>query len=60
MVEHLDFSFAQRELKWKPRKDFKDGLEKTIQWCIDKPAWWQPLRERAGTVLRTRKTATYS
>src|SRR5436189_2329305 len=44
----IDSSFAQKELKWKSRKDFKDGLESTIQWYIDNQSWWQPLLERAG------------
>src|SRR6267143_138693 len=43
----IDSSFAQKELKWKSRKDFKEGLETTIQWYIDNEAWWQPLLERA-------------
>jgi dTDP-glucose 4,6-dehydratase len=44
----IDSSFAQRELTWKPRCDFKEGLDDTIQWYIDNQAWWQPLLERAG------------
>ena len=44
----IDSSFAQRELKWKPRKDFEQGLDATIQWYIDNQSWWQPLLERAG------------
>jgi len=44
----IDSSFAQRELKWKPRKNFKEGLEATIQWYIDNEAWWRPLLERTG------------
>ena len=44
----IDSSFAQKELKWKPRTDFKEGLEATIQWYIDNQSWWQPLLERAG------------
>lgn len=44
----IDSSFAQRELKWKPRQGFKEGLESTIQWYIDNQPWWQPLLERAG------------
>ncbi len=28
----IDASFAERELKWKPRHDFEDGLAETIQW----------------------------
>jgi dTDP-glucose 4,6-dehydratase len=43
----IDSSFAQRELKWKPRKNFKDGLDATIQWYIDNPSWWEALLERA-------------
>ena len=44
----IDSSFAQRELKWKPRENFKDGLDATIQWYIDNQSWWQPLLERTG------------
>jgi dTDP-glucose 4,6-dehydratase len=44
----IDSSFAQRELKWKPRRNFKEGLDETIQWYIDNQSWWQPLLERAG------------
>jgi dTDP-glucose 4,6-dehydratase len=44
----IDSSFAQRELNWKPRHSFKEGLDETIQWYIENQAWWQPLLERAG------------
>jgi len=44
----IDSSFAQRELNWKPRRNFKEGLEETIQWYVGNPSWWQPLLERAG------------
>jgi dTDP-glucose 4,6-dehydratase len=44
----IDSSFAQRELKWAPRKHFIDGLDATIQWYIDNQSWWQALLERAG------------
>src|SRR6202165_876661 len=44
----IDSSFARKELKWKPRKDFKEGLEETIDWYINNQSWWQPLLERAG------------
>jgi dTDP-glucose 4,6-dehydratase len=44
----IDSSFALRELDWKPRRSFKEGLDETIQWYIDNPSWWQPLLERAG------------
>jgi dTDP-glucose 4,6-dehydratase len=44
----IDSSFAQRELKWKPRRKFEEGLVETIQWYKDHQSWWQPLLERAG------------
>ena len=44
----IDSSFAQQELNWKPRHSFREGLDKTIQWYVDNPSWWQPLLERAG------------
>jgi dTDP-glucose 4,6-dehydratase len=44
----IDSAFAQRELKWKPRMNFEEGLAETVQWYIDNPSWWQPLLERAG------------
>jgi dTDP-glucose 4,6-dehydratase len=42
----IDSSFAQRELKWKPRRKFEEGLDATIQWYIDNPSWWEALLER--------------
>ena len=44
----IDSSFSQRELNWHPRKNFKEGLDSTIQWYIDNQSWWQPLLERTG------------
>src|SRR5207244_3789781 len=43
----IDSSLAELELNWKPRSNFKDGLDETIQWYIDNQSWWQPLLERA-------------
>ena len=44
----IDSSFAERELKWKPRHNFGEGLVKTIDWFMVNEAWWQPLLERTG------------
>src|SRR5262252_21026 len=38
----IDASFAQKELNWKPHKDFAHGLTETIKWYIDNQSWWQP------------------
>ena len=43
----IDSSFAGGELKWKPRHQFEESLNETIQWYIDNPSWWKPLLERA-------------
>jgi dTDP-glucose 4,6-dehydratase len=44
----IDSSFAERELTWKPRHNFGEGLVKTIDWFMVNEAWWQPLLERTG------------
>jgi dTDP-glucose 4,6-dehydratase len=42
----IDSSFAQRELKWKPLHNFKEGLDSTIDWYAANRVWWGPLLER--------------
>jgi len=44
----IDSSYAERELKWKPLHDFKEGLAETIDWYTKNRAWWEPLLERTG------------
>jgi dTDP-glucose 4,6-dehydratase len=44
----IDSSFAQRELKWKPLHNFKEGLETTIDWYENNRGWWEPLLQRTG------------
>ena len=44
----IDSSFAQHELKWKPLRNFEEGLDETIQWYLENKVWWQPLLERTG------------
>ena len=44
----IDSSFAQRELKWKPLHNFREGLESTIDWYANNRSWWEPLLERTG------------
>jgi dTDP-glucose 4,6-dehydratase len=43
----IDSAFAQHELKWKPRRNFEEGLDATIKWYIDNQPWWEALLERA-------------
>lgn len=32
-----------RELGWKPKHDFEDALNKTVDWYLDNEWWWKPL-----------------
>lgn len=38
----LDHSKIERELGWRPRITFADGLRKTVTWYRDNRAWWEP------------------
>jgi dTDP-glucose 4,6-dehydratase len=44
----IDSSFAEKELRWKPRHKFEQGLVDTVDWYLANESWWQPLLERAG------------
>jgi len=35
----IDFSKITTELGWKPKTDFKSGMEKTINWYLSNKAW---------------------
>ena len=40
------------ELGWKPSVTVEQGLEKTVQWYLDNPEWWEPLLEIEGVGTR--------
>ncbi len=40
----IDASKIRRALGWTPRHDFAGGIRQTVQWYLDNPGWWQPLR----------------
>lgn len=40
----IDFSKITKELGWKPRLTFEEGIEKTIQWYLDNDEWLQNIR----------------
>ena len=42
----IDCTKIERELAWRPLESFDAGLRKTVQWYLDNPSWWRPLRER--------------
>jgi len=46
----LDASKIERELGWRPERDFGSCLEETVRWYADNRAWWEPLKRRAPVV----------
>ncbi|MFA6981730.1 MAG: dTDP-glucose 4,6-dehydratase [Patescibacteria group bacterium] len=50
----LDTSKIRKELGWKAKTSFEDGIKDTIAWYQANPSWWQPL-EGKGFVENYRK-----
>jgi dTDP-glucose 4,6-dehydratase len=44
----IDSSLTKKELNWKPRHDFRKGLQETIEWYRRNQSWWEPLLDRTG------------
>jgi dTDP-glucose 4,6-dehydratase len=44
----IDASRIAGELGWTPSVRFESGLEATVQWYLDNPGWWTPLRDLAA------------
>ncbi|RLC39152.1 dTDP-glucose 4,6-dehydratase [Candidatus Falkowbacteria bacterium] len=40
----MDISKAKKELDWRPRTDFDDGLKKTIDWYRKNKDWWERIK----------------
>ncbi|WP_035590300.1 MULTISPECIES: dTDP-glucose 4,6-dehydratase [Hyphomonas] len=41
----IDAAKLQTELGWKAEETFDTGIRKTVEWYIDHPEWWGPLRK---------------
>jgi dTDP-glucose 4,6-dehydratase len=41
----IDATKIETQLGWRAQESFATGLEKTVRWYLDNPAWWQPLRQ---------------
>ncbi|AGL16698.1 dTDP-glucose 4,6-dehydratase [Actinoplanes sp. N902-109] len=52
----LDTTKIIRELGYRPRIAFEDGLAATVAWYRENRAWWEPLRERATARQRRPET----
>lgn len=44
----IDCSKIERELEWRPSREFEAGLAQTVQWYLARRDWWAPLRQAAG------------
>lgn len=40
----IDATKLKSELGWRAEENFDSGIRKTIQWYLDHPEWWQPIR----------------
>jgi len=41
----IDASKIQKETGWKPRYQFDQALNETVQWYQNNPQWWEPLAD---------------
>jgi nucleoside-diphosphate-sugar epimerase len=39
----IDFAKLNSELGWSPEYSFETGLNATVRWYLENPAWWKPL-----------------
>jgi dTDP-glucose 4,6-dehydratase len=42
----IDAAKLETELGWRAQETFETGLEKTVQWYLERRDWWGPLRDR--------------
>lgn len=40
----IDAGKIARELGWRPRRSFEDGLRETVAWYLANPGWWGDIR----------------
>ncbi|WP_371158163.1 dTDP-glucose 4,6-dehydratase [Jannaschia sp. 2305UL9-9] len=44
----IDASRIEAELGWRPSVTVEEGLERTVEWYLANPEWWQALQSRDG------------
>ncbi len=53
----MDISKIEKELGWRPSRNFETGLRETVKWFVENSAWWQPLtRNYSGERLGGART----
>jgi dTDP-glucose 4,6-dehydratase len=43
----IDAGKLQRELGWRPQRDFDEGLRQTVRWYLDNRGWWERIMSGA-------------
>ena len=41
----IDPSKLETELGWRAAETFETGIARTVDWYLDNPGWWQPIRQ---------------
>jgi hypothetical protein len=44
----IDHSKITREMGWKPKINFEEGLKEVIKWYKENGDWWKPLKHKAS------------
>ena len=39
----IDAGRIERELGWRPKRNFEEGLRQTVRWYLDNQSWWEPI-----------------
>lgn len=48
----VDWTKINRELGWKPTKDFDSCLKATVDWYKSHEAWWKPLKDESEKIYK--------
>jgi dTDP-glucose 4,6-dehydratase len=40
----IDFSKIERDLKWRPRVSFEEGIRLTVDWYLEHRPWWRKIK----------------
>jgi dTDP-glucose 4,6-dehydratase len=46
----IDFSKAKKQLGYEPSKSVDQWIKDTVNWYVNNPEWWQPLKEKADAL----------
>ena len=47
----LDSRKIDREIGWKPKIPFEEGMRETIQWYIENQEWWQTIQQKSDSEI---------